>query len=924
MVLLQNAAPLGVPLAYALKEICDATWASDPPRAVGAAAALADLAAAAPDPEIDAVAAWAAGIAAITEGAMEASVAALATAYDRFTALGKPTTAAATQVGRLIALAMLGRYDEAVICGTQARDTFLAHGDDLSAGKIEQNLGGMAWRRDRYREAEQFHRAARERFAAAGHTELLVAAENALAADLAQQFRLREAADRYANALALAEGAGLDLRQAEIESNLGNLALAQGRYDQALDFLERSRRRYATLGMPHESAYAEQELADAYLDLNMAAEAAVIYARATPTFERLGLRADQAWAMAHHGRAAALLDNLDLAGSLFEAARRLFDEEGNAVNAALLTLYEAQLAYRRGAYAEALDYAERAEPVFADAGSDGRALLTHWLRGECLRCLGRPAEAYPLLRLALQMAEERRLPQIAQRCLTSKGLLAAAEGDPLRAERNLRRAIAVIEELRAPLPTEELRAAFGGDKVGPYTALIRLCLEAHPPRLAEALDYAERSRARALAELLSRSAQTFVQPRDTFEAQLVEQLAELREELNWLYTQTAHEIAAVGGGSPALERLQAATREREASVLEISRQLQLRGNTPPDLPEPFDLAALQGDLGTESALVVYYGLDAEILAFVVTDTAVTAVRRLADAAQIDDLVSRLRFQIEAIRRFAHGTPQHHHQLLRRARHHLAQLYDLLLRPLEAAIGERRLVIVPHRGLHYLPFHALFDGARYVVERREVCTVPSAGVLRHCLGLPQRPHHNALLLGLPDSRAPHVLDEVMALRPLFAEHVALLGEAASADGLRRHAPAADLIHLACHGTFRPDNPLFSALHLADGRFTARDAYTLALRCNLVVLSACETGVSSVAPGDEPIGLARGFFAAGAPTLLVSLWTVDDRSTATLMTIFYERLQRGEAPAAALRAAQVRLLADHPHPFFWAPFVLMGRW
>ena len=114
-------------------------------------------------------------------------------------------------------------------CGTHARDTFLAHGDTLAAGKIEQNLGTIAWRRDRYREAEQFHRAAHARFGAAGDVELLVAAENGLANALASQFRVREAAAHYEAALGRARGAELAIRQAEIECNLGNLALAPRR-----------------------------------------------------------------------------------------------------------------------------------------------------------------------------------------------------------------------------------------------------------------------------------------------------------------------------------------------------------------------------------------------------------------------------------------------------------------------------------------------------------------------------------------------------------------------------------------------------------------------------------------------------------------------------------------------------------------------
>jgi CHAT domain-containing protein len=155
-------------------------------------------------------------------------------------------------------------------------------------------------------------------------------------------------------------------------------------------------------------------------------------------------------------------------------------------------------------------------------------------------------------------------------------------------------------------------------------------------------------------------------------------------------------------------------------------------------------------------------------------------------------------------------------------------------------------------------------------------------------------------------------------------VTLLDGAATIAALRAQAPSADVIHLACHGQFRPDNPLFASLHLGDDWLTVRDCYDLNLHCSLVTLSACETGVNAVAPGEELIGLARGFFAAGSPSLLISLWTVDDDATAQLMIAFYRAFLSGESPAAALRRAQMEMLEAHPHPFFWAPFVLVGRW
>lgn len=884
--------------------------------------ALGELALLHDEAEIAALAAWTAGIAALTEAAMEQALARLDAAAEGFRRLNKDQLAAATQVSKLIALGMLGQYDEAAAVGLQARDAFLAAGDEVAAGKIEQNLGTIALRRDRYAEAEELHRAAGRRFEAAGELELLVAAENALAADLFHQLRLREAARHYERALALARGAGLELRQAEIECNLGELAVAEGRYDQALALLDSSRRRYGALGLRHEAAYAERELADAYLQLNMAEEAAAIYARVTPTFEALDLRVERALALAHRGWAAVILGRDEEARGHFASARLLFAAERNRVKVALVTLFEAQSDFLRGRFAMAAAGAHTAELVFAASGS-AQALVARLLRGEAARALGELARAHDLLATTLREAEERRLAQLAQRCQVGLGLIALAAGDRQAAELALRRAVAMIEGLRATLPSEEFRTSFIADKLAAYTALTRLCLDAEQPRVAEALDLTERARSRTLAELLGRAVLTLTPPDDPQLAALGEQLTALRAELNVLYGQLAA-ASDDDGDDEQLERLQAAAQERERGFLELSRLLELRGAELPGAVEPCDWPGLQQALGQHTAVVAYALLDGELLAFVIGGDSLRVFRRLGDEATLNELVTRLRFQIDSMRRGARSSPSFHEQLTRRARHYAAQLYQLLIAPLEATLGERRLVVLPHRSLHYVPFQALYDGERYLIERRELSTAPSAAVLLRCLQRPQLPLRRALMVGVPDARAPFVRDEILALAPRFPERTTLLGAEATGEALRHHAPAAELLHLACHGLFRPDSPLFSALQLADGRFTMRDAYGLKLRCNLVVLSACETGKSSVAPGDELIGLARGFFAAGAPTLMVSLWPVEDASTLRLMDSFYQALCAGAAPAAALRQAQLALLRDQPHPFFWAPFVVMGRW
>ncbi|MBA3692415.1 MAG: CHAT domain-containing protein [Acidobacteria bacterium] len=132
-----------------------------------------------------------------------------------------------------------------------------------------------------------------------------------------------------------------------------------------------------------------------------------------------------------------------------------------------------------------------------------------------------------------------------------------------------------------------------------------------------------------------------------------------------------------------------------------------------------------------------------------------------------------------------------------------------------------------------------------------------------------------------------------------------------------------MHLACHGQFRPENPLFSSLHLADGWITVRDICSQKLNAEIVTLSACETGLNKIFAGDEILGLARGFLAAGAKSLCLSLWTVNDEAASVLMQDFYAELRSGKTASEALKVAQCNFIKRGVHPYFWSPFALIGR-
>src|SRR5207302_9840060 len=150
----------------------------------------------------------------------------------------------------------------------------------------------------------------------------------------------------------------------------------------------------------------------------------------------------------------------------------------------------------------------------------------------------------------------------------------------------------------------------------------------------------------------------------------------------------------------------------------------------------------------------------------------------------------------------------------------------------------------------------------------------------------------------------------------------LGEDASVKNLRERGSEARFIHIASHGFFRQDNPMFSGIRMGDSYLSLYDLYQLKLPAELITLSGCATGLTAVAAGDELMGLARGLLQAGGKSLLLSLWNVHDRSTTGLMSSFYRQFCGGVNKVQALHRAMQELRKIYPHPYYWAPFKVIG--
>jgi CHAT domain-containing protein/predicted negative regulator of RcsB-dependent stress response len=265
-----------------------------------------------------------------------------------------------------------------------------------------------------------------------------------------------------------------------------------------------------------------------------------------------------------------------------------------------------------------------------------------------------------------------------------------------------------------------------------------------------------------------------------------------------------------------------------------------------------------------------------------------------------------------------------------------ELYDSLILPVEGYLGERNLVIVPSGHLNDLPFGALVKDNVYLLERHSISILPNASILQIIGGRSSdRVSHSLLAVGNPAnpsvSSLPATAEEVKSIARLYSNHVTLIGTDATEASVKKKMKDFNIVHIATHGIFNYDFPLLSALALApddsdDGMLQLSELYNLRLpNTSLVVLSACETGRSWIKKNEDVIGLVRGFFFAGAPSVIASLWQVEDQSTARLFTTFHTLLQKGYPKGEALRRAQLQICKspETSHPFFWAAFELFGN-
>ncbi|HBL58424.1 MAG TPA: hypothetical protein DDZ80_07870 [Cyanobacteria bacterium UBA8803] len=579
------------------------------------------------------------------------------------------------------------------------------------------------------------------------------------------------------------------------------------------------------------------------------------------------------------------------------------------------------------------------------------------------------------LQQALQISRKLGRPAIEIEALYAMASLESQQSNLKEALNHMEAAIAVIESLRMNIASSELRTSFFAEKQDYYQFYIDLLMQLHQQNPhqgydGKALHISERARARSLLELLSEANANI---RQGVDPKLLEQERLLQQQLN-NFEHRKYELVSSQYTQKELDEIQEKIDTILTQLDQLAAQIRVASPRYADLkyPEPLTLQQIQQQVLDDDTLLLEYALGEEgSYLWAVTKNSITSYA-LPKRSEIEAATQTFRQSLtpDSAANLETGLP----------------LSQMVLAPVVNQLGNKRLLIVGDGALQSVPFAALpipSSPTTPLLVQNEIITLPSASTVaiqRRQLQnrslatkklavladpifnlndsrlagsslqpTPETPTNSALTtatrnLGLGDTAK--VLDRLQYTRTEAEKILALVSEnqrlqALDFNASRTTATSPDLaqyqiIHLATHGLLDPVNPELSGIVLSlfdqkgqsqDGFLRLHDIFNLNLPAELVVLSACETGLGKEVKGEGLVGLTRGFMYAGARRVVVSLWSVNDAATSEVMVKFYQKmLEEGQNPVSALRAAQLEMWKslNWQSPYYWAAFTVQGDW
>jgi CHAT domain-containing protein/Tfp pilus assembly protein PilF len=775
-----------------------------------------------------------------------------------------------------------------------------------------------------------------------------------------------EALRYYERALAIDEQLQLKPKIALDLENIGLSLIGLGRSNEALPILNRAINLARDGGMKREEADGRKAKGSALLQLGRYSEALEQYNQARTIYEEAGLNAEPSFkqelieALGDLGTLQMRLGDAASAEKDFRRAIEMSEaiKHPRGVTVNLISLGDLQLRQRRfsdaiALYNQALSRAtevndkahvavakiqlahayrnlkrfDEAEQQARQARDTARTTQARPLEAEALyslaealRTAGRNKDALSSFSEGDAIVRGTANPELIWRFAFGRGQSLEALNRNEEALPPYQKAIQTIESVRNELREERFRAGYIEDKYQVYVTLVQLLLKLERPE--EAFVVAERLRARSYLDLLRRGpAPIRNETQRKKESTLQSRIRELQKGLE--------NESAKPQPDQKRQKLELFSKELAAAEQEYENFLDDLSSSEPDYTAVASLKVLErkeisARLPNDTALVQYVVGQNNLVFFVVTADRLHA--KVVSSKNAD-----LNSRIETLRALLLRNKTNEWKLPAES------LYQILIDPLEDEgwlRGVKKLYVVPHGILHYLPFAVLHHRNGFLIDNYVIAYLPAAAALLpggNGVGLSR----SMLAMAPSNTRLQYTQPESRAVAGYFPrQHKLLVGTQATEGSFKRLANKFDVIHLATHGYFNKSNPLLSGLVLEkdegnDGRLEVHEVMGLRLKANLVTLSACDTAMGSgyfseVPPGDDLVGLTRAFLSTGTPTVMASLWELNDRSAVQFMSGFYEQLRFGnKATSLAVAQKHLRMRRGYSHPYYWGAYVLVGR-
>jgi CHAT domain-containing protein/Tfp pilus assembly protein PilF len=768
----------------------------------------------------------------------------------------------------------------------------------------------------------------------------------------------------YEQSLAIDERLKYKIGISQDLENIGLCYIGLGRVSEAIQTLDHAIKLAIEAGLKKEAADSQKAKGSALVQLGKYTDALVQYHQALQTYEQGGLKQELVEGLSDVGNLEIRVGDvasaekefrraLDLSRAInhprgitysllalgdLEWRRKRYDEGAALYKEALARATEAN---DRGAMASAhlqLALTYRDLKRFSEAAAEARLALeiarstqarpleaeALYVQGEVARLLGRQDEALAQFDAGEAIVMQTADPELSWRLAYARGQTLETLKRNEEALSAYQSAVRTIEQVRSELREERFRAGYIEDKYQVYVALVQLLLKLG--KAEEAFVMSEKLRARSYLDLLSRG-----QPPVRDEAQRQKETA-LRNRIRELQRKLEEEA-----NRPSPERRGEALNLFSKELADAERtyedSLDDLLSTDPNYAAVRALKVPTVDevkhyLPAGTALVEYVLAEDSLEIFVLTNGDLRAKSIPVRGADLQSKVDLLRDLLLRKQTNEWKPPAQ-------------SLYQTLIAPIEDAgwlRGINRLYIVPHAILHYLPFAVLTtskgNSSRFLVDDYVLGYLPAAAALVS-RGKTGKPGQSVLAMAPLSTRLLYAQQESENVSAFFPnQHMLLLGSRATESSFKRLADHYDIVHLATHGYFNKLNPLLSGVALEpdaenDGRLEVHEILRLRLNAELVTLSACDTALGSgyfseIPAGDDLVGLTRAFLFAGSPSVLASLWEVNDRSAVQLMHSFYAQLRQNDK-ATALAKAQRGIHARGPynHPYYWGAFTLVGQ-